>query len=740
MKLLQQQLHVLSFGLVFAVGSTGLAQNMQKPREIGVEERVSIQSQAHGLSRAEGRLFGLGPDYRAEFDADGIEFVPALGRQAPHAMPLRFTFESVRRGDAVVHEAANAEPRQQDDYRVTFARGGGVTERYDVRVDGVEQSFVFDHPLPGNGDLVVRGALSTELGGQTGVYRDGMRFSCEHGAVTIGKVTGIDAIGSRVQGSLRYDGEHLDLVLPDFFVANARYPLVLDPLMGGVSNVNLTSSDDSNADSAYEGFHNRYCLVWERALAGDLIDIRAQRVNTSGGITGAVLLVKASGVNLAPSIASVRQTQTFVCAWQTSNNILGPFDIEARTIASVNGLMSTNHVAVGTQFQDNDVGVDVGGDRTTDSPDSLLVWQVVGQGLRGVNVRALSPPTDPTFNSVMTVSSNANDMRPAISKSGGDNGRWLIVWQRNGTVRMRVRDRQFNAITSGFLVDDGAWPDVDGNGNNFAIVYQQPEDGPGSGAPFDIHCRIANYNGGSSISFAGPGSPVEADNNQEEIRPFVCFIESKYLVGWTNVTGFLFSNISLRTIDPENCDLCGAEYDISGSNEYEFGATAASRWSGGDATDECIVSFSSGNNTPPWSSDMHAVIFEAIGFGGLVSDLGGECANGGFFQIAGAFALGNTVDLQLVQADTNAAFGALHIGNSAPAFACGPCNILLPFVGVSVAPVNGVVSTPLTIGCSTELLGQSLDFQYVIALTAVTDCSLIPNVGVSNILRATFSE
>ena len=194
-----------------------------------IEPRSLSFRDAYDLHREADVLRGGGPEYAVVFDRRGLEFTPALGSRAPRNHPFRFTLESIDRGGASILsiDQRGAEPRQHGT-TASYQRSPAIVERYDLGPDGVELSFVFRDPLPGSGDLVVRGRIATELTpAATGQFEDGVSFELQGvGGVHVGAVTGIDAAGRRTPGSLRCDGAHLELVLPARFVDTATYPLI----------------------------------------------------------------------------------------------------------------------------------------------------------------------------------------------------------------------------------------------------------------------------------------------------------------------------------------------------------------------------------------------------------------------------------------------------------------------------------------------------------------------------------
>jgi hypothetical protein len=216
------------FALAPAIAQGPIAPASIAPGTASRPDVASLRSSAHGLTEAADGLRGFGADYGVAFTTSGMTFTPALGAQAPTDQRLQMAVIGITRGATSIPFAAVA-PQQQGN-AVVYARAAGLEERYEVRSEGVEQSFVF-HELPGRGDLVVHCALGGELAARGELTADGeVQFVVPGlGGATIGAVTGIDARGARCTGSLRLAGGGVDLVLPAGFVDHATLPLVLDP-------------------------------------------------------------------------------------------------------------------------------------------------------------------------------------------------------------------------------------------------------------------------------------------------------------------------------------------------------------------------------------------------------------------------------------------------------------------------------------------------------------------------------
>ena len=99
-----------------------------------------LRMESHGVSTTSGTV-GYGPGFKAIFEKRSVDFRV----QGGHAIELEF--EAVSRGGALLRHASESASLSHADRVVTYDHGGGLTERYDVRLEGVEQSFVFDEPF-----------------------------------------------------------------------------------------------------------------------------------------------------------------------------------------------------------------------------------------------------------------------------------------------------------------------------------------------------------------------------------------------------------------------------------------------------------------------------------------------------------------------------------------------------------------------------------------------------------------
>lgn len=180
-------------------------------------------------------VWAMGPGYKASFH-DGFTFYPFLGADAPRHLPLKWRTRSVTAGGQRLFEAGAAPRHQHGSYRYEY-HYPGVVEAYDVRKDGVEQTFTIARRPARGGDIVVTGEISTELSAELLEATHGdLTFADNEGTkrVSFGAAFAVDAIGRKVEMKTSFDGRNIRLTLDGRWVAHATFPLTIDPLTSPV--------------------------------------------------------------------------------------------------------------------------------------------------------------------------------------------------------------------------------------------------------------------------------------------------------------------------------------------------------------------------------------------------------------------------------------------------------------------------------------------------------------------------
>lgn len=729
-----------------AVGS-GTAQQPASP--VSQFDAATGIAAATGLEAAAGQLVGFGRAYKAFFDRGGVEYVPALGGRAPRNMPLRFTLQSVRRGDQLLLDASAATPAGKiDGDRVVYDRGD-IDEFYQVRSDGVEQLFTFAKRIDGDGDLVVRGRIDTEL--QPAANADGSLGwqLAGVGGVRYGLVTGIDAGGRRVAGRIRRDGGCIELSLPSAFVDAASYPLTLDPLLG--TEFQVGTGDNSDPDVAYDASNNVYLVVWQTRYSTFDIDVYGQRLNgNTGANLGAAFTLDFTTLTCtAPRVASVNSTDQFLCVWQQGTGAFGPWDIAGRGVDAATGTRSGTVLVASTT--DNETAPCISGEASSSVDNEALVgWRNTTSG--GIQTRqvTVAASVDPAPFAATVGFGGLFSGTPSMSKSGGTVGRHVVAWSESSLVgdseiHAICVDRNLNVLGAELTVTTNtvsdSFPAVDGDGTNFVIAWQQAETAP----RYNVRMRGLRYNGTNLVNSLAERS-LAATAGVDEATPDICYLGRKYGVVFRREAGTpLYDDTYLQIVEGTNLELCGPRFQLDGLNganaNYENVMRCVGKYagSGSTASDEGMIAFGEALNVPPFSSIVVGQRFEGVGPGGSIVNLGGGCGTFGVHDTAGGgFALGNPGFTYRCSgiAPTDVTF--LSLAFASPPIGCASCALVNPFVFMFILnPGTGTVSQVIPLTCDPTFLGLQLDSQWVGFNTAAAPCPAAPGLSASNRLRCT---
>lgn len=532
-------------------------------------------------------LWAHGRAFKARFLQGGLEFTPALV-EAPGSMPVTFGFDRVHRGGPAL--PTESPSRSHAGLRVEYDRGA-VTERYDVSAAGIEQSFVLRELPLGTGDLVVEVGLTTAL--TVAPRGDGLGLElADVGGLTIGGVTGIDANGDRVAGSLHYDRGTLELRLPAAFVDRAALPLTIDPLIGNVFAAYTSNFNDRDPDVAYDATTNTYLVVFERRFSATDTDIHGQRVSSSGGLLGGRVYIQTASTNeYDPVVANVNVRDHFVVVYTRAN------DIVARSVDASDGTVHLQHdIAVGS---DVEWAPDVAGEATTVDDEAVCVWW--NQTTNSIMAKQITVGTTGQLGSFgLTTLYQSNSITPRfprISKSGGDLGILCVAFERQYSTSNRnpaicLIDRNIGIrhgllpLSSSSL--DQISIDVDGNGWQFVVAWQTEESA--SSTKYDIDCRTLTYvpvrPTGSQAQVTSNIVRVHGDQNDHEFGPKVIMAGNSAVLGWSDESGSEY-HCYLASIDPANCTFCEGttlgwlqgplrwSWNLQGCSKASGGSTAA---------------------------------------------------------------------------------------------------------------------------------------------------------------------
>ncbi|MBL9076734.1 MAG: hypothetical protein JNL08_04475 [Planctomycetes bacterium] len=643
--------------------------------------------EACGLQAIDGALWGIGPDYKASFRADGVEFTPALGAQAPRNLPLALRLLDVGRDGAAVPATA-VEP-EASGLKVRYRRGSCV-ERYDVSARGLALSFVFGALPAGGGDLVVRLALATELP-LVAAAGDGLRFEWPGiGGVAIGGVTGIDARGERASGSIACDGSTLTLRLPAAFVDGAALPLVLDPQIGTV--VAVTSSTlDYQAPEVVAPFPSgsTFLCVFERAISATDRDVRGIRLDSNGSVVGALFAVTTgTGDDHAPTAAGIAVRSAWLAVYERGG------DLFVRSI-SATGVVGTEHTAV--SGADAQVEPDLGSETSLVDDDALLVYRNSTQNtIQATYITLFSsgPIATAAPTKIATGTSLVVVGRPRISHDGGDAGRWLVVYPRTQGLgdtkpQLVLLDRDVTVlatVAATNTTDDEDSAVVDGNGTHWVVAFES-EANELSGDN-DIHAVSVYYDPVQGTLAVFGNSLVTGLVNVDEIDPAIaCFRDGSCMIAWRRraAPGSSDTEVFMKTIDQLRCFECEPTVLLANSNDVETNLTAAASAS---VDNRGLMLWETSTGTGQ-NGDLNGVAWDAEdgSFGQLPVAAG---CHDGLFQAVGCARIGNSWFSVRLQNTDGTSTGTFVLSTGVSQLLCGGCRLYAdPYEGLAFYPVVG---------------------------------------------------
>ena len=634
-----------------------------------------------GVQRVDGVTRAVGATYQATFDSTEVTLTPALGERAPRNMPLRFSLLEFGRGS--MQQAVPVEPEIA--HRAVLYEREGVTERYDALLQGVEQSFVFATLPPGDGDLIVRGRISTEMP-VTDRGPNHLSFEWRDvGGALIENVVGIDAVGRRTPGSMALEGDVLELRLPAAFVASATLPIVLDPFINLIGRT--SGADDESPDGAYSS-HNKLIVFHRRNSAADSDIIGLHFLPSTGGSTYQMIHDSAGKNSYRPRVDALLGFTHFIVTWyewQGSHP-----DVFLRVLDSDTGIPigPTEPVANGPNYQSNpEIGGPAGSSSVTQN-NCTIIW--LDSTLNRIYRKDVFPTSIGGYviNPPEVVAQGSGRMGfPAISSLNQPEGkRKLVVWAESFSTAAE-RDLKGIVLDGGSVFTitsdnyDDSDPAVDGDGENWIVAFERRLDASSNDS--DIYgCRL--YHDGSRVK-VGPVVAIEANLNDDEISPAVAWTDDAALVSYDDKYFNQYQAV-VSSLDPYGCQPCEGSFVVAASRFALNHRTAM--FSHGPRTDVATIMWEQTNGTG--ASKVYWREFHAEA--GTSTLLGGGCGGNGIARSMCAL-IGNSNHAIRLTAGPSLKRAYLSVSASRADVPCGLCT-LVPDLGTGVV-IGPVTTSPI---------------------------------------------
>lgn len=715
---------VLPLGLLAVLHELLPAQQTNDSPTLSPDRVHAATMQFAALQELDGELVGAGRDYRARFDAAGAQFVPACGEAAPTEYPVTLRGVAYGRGVADLPLAEIAPSHR--DHTVTFAHGA-VAETYEVRHEGLEQSFVFDALPAGAGDLVVRVHVATALP-VTSDGADAVTYGNEFGGVRIAGVVGIDARGARVAGSIDRAGDTLTLRLPAAFVDHAALPLVLDPLIGSTFPVYGTGQD-LDPSIAYDADLDLYLVVWWRrysALTGDIYGQYVFRVQTGGAELSGSSAVYRTGFNSQRArVADCALRNAFVVGWQevvATPPLPSYRDLYARAVTPT--VYSSALSVTPTPLIDARA-LELAGESGGNGYVTAGCLTANNAYLRQINVSAaiqlsLASPVP------VTVSGTPATLR--LPKSTGTTGRYLVATL---TTAGAGRIQAYTGLTAvgtartipGSNVQGVA---LDGDGSDWTVAWAELE----SGSTTSRNVRACAYHWDPAIGSLVQNGLVDvaATAGVDEVLPAVAVTGRAGVVAWIQASAT--RELRMRTFTLGTCWACEPSLTIATSTADLIPAIAAQQSGAETAVGsrrDLLLAWQADNGSASpisaarWTPADGSYTVIGASCGGLTATNADECARNG-----------SALHRALLLNPPAGASGWLIVSTDRrDVTGCGSCVLVPdPWNAVMFSGVTGAfgdrLEVALPIAASTYLIGFSYYQQWLVADAVSPGCSFFP--------------
>src|SRR3990170_1138540 len=264
--------------------------------------------------------------YSVEFTPDAITYYQKRDGQNQNSDSLQFRLISIGSSEQLF-SINRPSSLISEENRVTYFRTPLIKEIYEVRKDGVEQSWIIEQPLTDNsGDMIINGMLTTQLHPRSN-NKGGIDFFNKSGdyVTTYSNVTVIDNEGKKIILSPRYEDSRLTITVPEKWLDEAVYPVVVDPVLGADIRVDNLATTDNYPAIAFDG--TNYLIVWQsgtpNATGTGTTAIRGARVSNAGTVLdGTPLSIgdTASRDDEFPSVAYDSVNTRYIVVWMTWNS------------------------------------------------------------------------------------------------------------------------------------------------------------------------------------------------------------------------------------------------------------------------------------------------------------------------------------------------------------------------------------------------------------------------------------
>ena len=433
-------------------------------------------------------------------------------------------------------------------HTVRYTHTGTLVEQFVAQDEGVEQQWLLLERPQAAGGVVITVAIETSLTAVLAPDGEGVRFRDGTGVVAqYGRAKAIDAAGrvkmAQLTMTARSGGYWVEMRLPAAWLAEARYPLLIDPLLQSTVlpvHGDVLASTQEKAAAATDG--NGYLVVWQDERQGTA-DIYGQFVAADGYLADSSFLIAGgSGEQTVPAVAYHAASEAYLVVWREGTS-------------SIQGKIITATGSVGAATITVTTGVVDAPAISSQSWGWWVAWQADNGSVHDIRGRSVS--ASGTLGTAFTIDNSSNDaIQPVVAEDGGKG--LLVVWSEAGDIVAR-RTTTTTVTGAPFVIsnttDTETAPAVVYNADDHEYMIAWQQLGTVDRVWLQTVSGVTQSN-----PFVGQAITVSHTLTGDHQGPTLSYVAGQYQVSWQRADGAVL----LRAVTPET-DALGTPFTVVSS-------------------------------------------------------------------------------------------------------------------------------------------------------------------------------
>ena len=196
---------------------------------------------------------------RAHFSTAQVS-ITSKKKFTAHSQPanLKYSFLNAKRGGNLLCSFSGVKP-EKNGAEFAYNRGK-IIEIYQLKNNGIEQLFKINDPIDGEGGLVINGKLKGNVKFISGNGNSLLFGRNGKPEITYRDAIVIDSEGKKENLLVTYVNNEVSLTVSEKFLNSARYPLVVDPLVGPPVDLGDTDISTTHSSVIVSNGTNRFFL------------------------------------------------------------------------------------------------------------------------------------------------------------------------------------------------------------------------------------------------------------------------------------------------------------------------------------------------------------------------------------------------------------------------------------------------------------------------------------------------